>query len=132
MLTGNRKFHRRLGDQFRFPMSAGAVIYQGALVVLSAGFAEPGTTATDLVSVGIAETHQTNSGADGAAHIDVRRDGLFPFANKADDLITLADIGSQCYIVDDVTVARTSATNTRSIAGIVRDVEDDTVWIEFV
>ncbi len=46
--------------------------------------------------------------------------GRHRFANSAaGDLITKADIGAACYIVDDQTVARTNGTNTRSPAGVV-------------
>ena len=41
------------------------------------------------------------------------------------------DIGSDCYIVDDQTVAKTSGTNTRSVAGKVFDVDADGVWVDF-
>ena len=54
------------------------------------------------------------------------------FANSAAaDAITLADIGADCYIVDDQTVAKTSATNTRSVAGKVFDVDAEGVWVDF-
>ena len=54
------------------------------------------------------------------------------FANSASaDLISLADIGADCYIVDDQTVAKTSGTNTRSVAGKVFDVDADGVWVDF-
>ena len=47
------------------------------------------------------------------------------------DAITLADVGSDCYIVDDQTVAKTNGTNTRSVAGKVFDVDADGVWVDF-
>ena len=57
--------------------------------------------------------------------------GTFKFANSAStDQITLADVGASAYIVDDQTVAKTNGTSTRSIAGTIRDVESDGVWIE--
>ena len=38
-----------------------------------------------------------------------------PFANSASgDLITAAEVGSDCYIVDDQTVAKTNGSSTRS------------------
>ena len=47
------------------------------------------------------------------------------------DLIAQADAGSDCYIVDDQTVAKTSGTNTRSRAGIVLAVDaDGGVWVQ--
>lgn len=56
--------------------------------------------------------------------------GSFRFENSAAaDAITLADIGSVAYAVDDQTVARTSATNTRSPAGVIDDVDEYGVWV---
>ena len=58
--------------------------------------------------------------------------GVFRYANSAaGDLIATADIGTVCYIVDDQTVAKTSATATRSPAGIVEDVDANGVWVRF-
>ena len=104
-------------------------IHQGSLVVLDAGHAAPGRTAPALVAVGRAE-HSTTAVAAGDAHVEVRR-GVFKFANSAAaDLIAQADVGTDCYVVDDQTVAKTSATNTRSRAGIVVAVDADGVWVQ--
>jgi hypothetical protein len=43
--------------------------------------------------------------------------------STAGDLIAQADVGTDCYIVDDQTVAKTSGTNTRSVAGKVQEVD---------
>ena len=60
----------------------------------------------------------------------VRR-GVFQFQNSsAGDLIALANLGADCYIVDDQTVALTNGTNTRSVAGKIRDVDAGGVWVE--
>ena len=59
------------------------------------------------------------------------RRGCFRFANSvAADLIALADIGADCFIVDDQTVAKTNGGATRSIAGKIRDVDADGVWVQ--
>jgi hypothetical protein len=55
---------------------------------------------------------------------------VFRWENSANaDLITQAEVGTDCYIVDDQTVAKTSATNTRSKAGRVVSVDDAGVWV---
>ena len=60
------------------------------------------------------------------------RKGTFRFGNSASgDLIAIADIGNDCYIVDDQTVAKTNGTNTRSVAGKVHDVDAEGVWVTF-
>lgn len=111
------------------PVAAGAKIHHGALVVMDAGFAKPGYAAAGLVTLGIAEeTVDNTGGAAGAKRVVVKR-GCFHFANHGADAVTEADIGKDAYVVDDQTVAKTSATNTRSIAGKVVDVDAAGVWI---
>lgn len=131
-LTKDRDTKRRDGVQFSHPLAAATVIYAGALVALNAaGNAVPGATATTLTAVGVAQEHADNStGAIGDVRVEVRR-GVFQFANSAAaDEITRAEIGDSAYIVDDQTVAKTSGTSTRSVAGIIRDVDAGGVWIE--
>jgi len=113
-------------------MLGGVIIYNGALVVLdSSGWAKPGVTATGLIAAGVADQQVDNTdGGDGDLSVVVKR-GVFRLLNSADaDLITQAEIGDACYIVDDETVANTSGENTRSIAGEIVDVDDDGVWVD--
>lgn len=131
--TTERLTQRRHADQFDFPVAAATKVLAGTIVMLnSSGYAKPGTTATDEKAVGIAEaTADNSSGAAGDVSVPVRR-GTFLLANSAStDEITNADYGSTCYVVDNQTVAKTHATNTRSAAGIVRGVTGSGVWVEF-
>lgn len=132
-LTSDRATARRIGTRLNLPMAANAVLYVGALVCINtSGFAVRGATSTTLKGVGVAQQRQDNTGgADGALSIEVDRAGVWRFANTAGDLVTLADIGASAYIVDDQTVAKTSGTGTRSIAGKVVDVDALGVWIQF-
>lgn len=130
-LTQDRNTPRRDGVQFNDPVAASTRIFAGSLVCLNAaGNAVPGSTSTTLTARGVAQEHVDNrDGAAGARRIETRR-GTFPFANSADtDEITRADIGAVAYIVDDQTVAKTHATNTRSEAGVIADVDDAGVWV---
>lgn len=128
-MTGPRKVDRR-EPEYREPIVAAATtIHQGAIVVLEAGVAKPGRTATGLVAIGTAQ----QSAVAGEA-VRVRR-GCFLFENSADaDEITAADIGADAWIVDDQTVARTGAivesNPTRSKAGRIFDVDAYGVWVE--
>lgn len=113
------------------PVADSTKIYAGALVMKNAsGYATKGATATGQVAVGRAnESVDNSSGAAGAKFVTVEA-GEFKFKNSASaDLITIADVGVDCYIVDDETVAKTHATNTRSIAGKVTGVDADGVWV---
>lgn len=131
-LTKDRNTPMRDGRLVVHPVAANKTIYAGSLVVLNAtGYAEPGSTATTLTAVGMAEHRVNNSGGpDGYLTIEVRR-GVFNFSNStAGDLITRTEIGKSCYIVNDHTVAKTTAANTRSLAGKVIDVDSSGVWVE--
>ncbi len=115
------------GQLFTLPVAASKKIFRGALIVLdTSGNAEPGTTATGKRAFGVADEYVDNSsGSAGDVTVDVRR-GIFGFYNSAGgDEITAAEIGHTVYIVDDQTVAKTSAGNTRSPAGAVRMIDQD-------
>ena len=131
-LSKDRNTLRRDGVQFNDPVAASTRIHAGALVCInSSGYAVPGSTAATLKARGVAEAPADNgSGSAGDVSVNSRR-GVFCFGNSSStDEITRADIGANAYIVDDQTVAKTHATNTRSIAGVIRDVDSDGVWVE--
>lgn len=113
-----------------YGVKASTKIWAGALVVLNAGYAVGGSTATGLVAVGRAEHAVDNSaGANGDLTVKVLA-GIFRFDNSASaDLIAITEIGTNCYVVDDHTVAKTSASSTRSVAGIVKNVDAQGVWV---
>lgn len=132
-LTEDRNTIRRDGQEISLPVAASKKIYAGSLVAKdAAGNATPGATATTLLGIGRAEETVDNSaGSAGDKTVQVRK-GVFQFANSASgDEITRADIGKDCYIVDDQTVAKTDGGSTRSVAGRVHDVDADGVWVEF-
>jgi len=130
-LTAARNTPERAGDVFGFPVKAAVKPIQGGIAVLNAGYAAPGTTATGLVAIGrFEETVDNAAGSNGDVSVQVKR-GIFKFGNSsAGDLIAQADVGADCYIVDDQTVAKTSGTNTRSVAGKVVAVDADGVWVK--
>lgn len=113
-----------------FPMTAAVKIFKGSLVVLDAsGNAKPGVTALSLTPVGRAEQTQDNTaGGAGALTINVQP-GVFKFVNLGTDLIAQANVGTNCFVTDDQTVSATSATNTKSVAGRVVQVDTDGVWV---
>jgi hypothetical protein len=130
-LTADRDTKRRDGVQYEFPVAANTTLYAGGIACVNASnYATPGATATTLKSVGVVEETVTNGAVAGAVRVKVRR-GVYRFANSAaGDAIALADVGADCYIVDDQTVAKTTGSATRSVAGVVRDVDADGVWVE--
>lgn len=129
-LTRERDTPRREAHVFSYPVAANALILKGALVVLAAGFAAPGSTATGLITAGRAEeTVDNRGGAAGAVRATVRR-GVLLLTNLPADAVTGADRGADCFVVDDETVARTNGGGTRSRAGRVIDLEGGGVWVE--
>ncbi len=133
-LITDRDTQERLNNKAHVgPAAANKLIYAGALVALDAsGNITPGTTATTLKGAGRAEERVDNStGSAGDKNVPFKK-GVFNFANStAGDAITRADIGNDCYIVDDQTVAKTNGTNTRSVAGKIVDVDARGVWVKF-
>ena len=132
-LTQDRNTLRRDGKQMEPPVAAATKIFGGSIVAINAsGYAVPGATATTLKAAGVAEARADNTGGTaGAIRVRVRK-GPHRFGNSASgDAIALTDIGTDCYIVDDQTVAKTSGSSTRSVAGKVFDVDADGVWVNF-
>lgn len=130
-LAAERGTKVRDNKTFSRKVAAAVKIYQGSLVCLSAtGYATPGAVATTLVADGMAlETVDNSAGAAGDKTVEVRK-GTFQFKNSAAaDAITIAEIGDDCYVVDDQTVAKTNGTATRSVAGKIMDVDAQGVWV---
>ena len=128
--TADRDTPKRRGGQRVFPVAASKACYAGCIAVLSAGRLQPMTTATSLKAVGVFAQGSINAAQD--TLVKTERDGWYRFANStAGDAIALSDVGADCYGVDDTTVAKTDGTGTRSVAGVIRDVDAVGVWIEF-
>ena len=131
-LTKGRNTPRADGDVQSYPVLAATKIQVGGLTALDAsGWAIPGATATTLTAVGRADEEVDNSaGANGALRVKVRF-GTFRYENSAaGDLISAAEIGDDCYIVVDQTVAKTNGTSTRSVAGRIVQVDAQGVWVD--
>jgi hypothetical protein len=127
-LTRPRNTTERYGDCVGFTVAPGVTIFQGALVALEAGNAVPGKTALSLVAIGRAERVVTDDQT-GVSKVEVKR-GTFRYENSSTDRIEHIHVGSDCYIVDDQTVAKTDGGGTRSRAGKVVDVELLGVWVK--
>ena len=121
-LTQDRPTPEREGRLVSDPLAANAVVFAGALYVLDAdGNATPATAAAanPVRAVALARASQP--------HGDQRVDGalgVFRFDNDGDS-ITRADIGSDAFVVDDQTVAKTGTAK----AGVVVDVDEAGVWV---
>lgn len=118
-------------DDLSLPMAANTTCYRGGVVALNrSGYAVPASADITLVVVGVGAQKVVNGSVAGDSSIKVER-GAFGLANSSgDDLITSEDVMRPCFLVDDQTVARTSAMGTRPIAGRVMRVEDGRVFVE--
>lgn len=131
--TTDRDTRSREGKQRNFPLAAVKVNAGSIAAMNNAGYATKGAVSTTLVALGVFVTGVDNSaGNAGDKRADIQRGVWGPFKNSASgDLIALTEVGKDCYIVDDETVAKTNGTNTRSVAGKVYDVDADGVWVDF-
>lgn len=129
-LTADRSTQQRESREASYPVAANTTVYAGSLVALnSSGYLVPAGATATLKVVGRAEEQATCGATAGAVRCTVRR-GTFRWDNStAADLIALADVGSDVYAADDQTVAKTSNSNARPIAGRVMDVDSDGVWV---
>lgn len=112
-------------------VKAATRVWAGGIAVLDAGYLAPGRAATALICIGRFEEDVDNSA--GAAGDKLARvlSGVFRWNNSsAGDLITQADLGAICYIVDDQTVAKTDGSAARSKCGVIVGVDSDGVWVQ--
>ncbi len=97
-------------------------VYQGgrACFDTSTGLVAKAFASTTLVPIGTyVEDQLTVSGQTVLLDLDSEITARWYANSTAGDLIIAADIGKDVYLVDDQTVAKTSATATRSVAGRV-------------
>lgn len=121
------------GKTWADPVAATQTLYVGALAMLntSGDLVRAAATAT-LIMRGVV-TKQSLSAAAGTI-VETAHNLLVRLKNSAAaDEITRAEIGDNCYVVDDQTVAKTSDTNARPVAGkIVQLDASGEVWVEIV
>jgi hypothetical protein len=132
-LTARKNTPERTPEFVTGYLLTNTVAYQGGLAVIdtASGYTRPGLTATGLVAVGrFEETVSATGIASGVMKVRIRP-GIYRFGNSADsDLIAIANRGAPCFIVDDNTVALTDGSSTRSVAGVIRDVDSVGVWVQ--
>lgn len=130
--TPRVKTRSRDGKQFVRKMAPSKILAGTIVMLNSTGFATGGATATGQVADGVAmETVDNVGGSSGDKSVRVEK-GVFCFENSASaDAVALADIGENCYIVDNQTVAKTDGSATRSVAGKIVDVDAEGVWVLF-
>lgn len=128
-LTKDRDTKRRDGVSFSLPAAAGARLYAGSIAGINAdGQAVPAGTAAAVAVLGIVQDHVDNrDGQAGDRQVPIRRGTFAVKAGQAN--LTNAAYGKTVKAVDDESVALADA--GAIVAGIVRAVDADGVWVEF-
>ncbi|CCN69782.1 conserved exported hypothetical protein [Vibrio nigripulchritudo SFn118] len=122
-------YARRSGDKRAYPVAAAVILVASAPVFLSAGLAVPFAAADgNSKFAGIATFDTDNSrGLAGERKAEVEHQE-FALLNNGDILYT--HIGATVYFTSDTAVSVSSATNSRPIAGVVTELDDDIVWVQ--
>lgn len=131
-LTKGRMVDKTIGKQRNFPVAAGAVIYDGAIVVMAGGYARPATYATPSPVVGVALQSVDNStGLAGEKRIEVAL-GVFSVDNSAaPNAVDLTMLNTAPLFMDDQTVAKTGTSGGIAHTGCtVFNVEGFKVWLK--
>ncbi|PTS73804.1 hypothetical protein DBR17_17795 [Sphingomonas sp. HMWF008] len=120
---------------------AAATVFQGGIAMLASGFgraARVGQGGNDLAKIadvatyrvlGVGQASLTGGASDGVMPLDVQSGDWVAKNSAGVDAITVAQIGHYCFIVDDETVARHSASGTRPRAGVVIAVDSTGVLV---
>lgn len=131
-LSADRMTPERSGNARTLPVKGATTLFAGAMAAVNtSGLLVPAGATATLKIVGRNERQIVNAGADAAVSAEVKT-GIFRFNNSAStDAITVADIGNDCYAADDQTVAKTSNSSARPVAGKIFDVDSQGVWVKF-
>lgn len=117
-----------LGRRHNYPVAAATTIYAGGLTAVNAaGDLVPAAATAGLRVVGRSNDQVVNAGAAGVKRCDVDVGVFGPYKNLASHLVTVAMIGSPCYVEDDQTVSCDQV--KQIVAGIVVDVDANGVYI---
>lgn len=114
-----------------FPVAASQLLYQGALVGIDAsGNLAEVTAANGLHVAGASRKRYDNStGAAGDVIAEIEY-GVHRFTNAAaGNALTQADVGKPCFVYDDNTVGKFSAT-AGGVAGVLEEIEGSFVYVD--
>lgn len=120
LMAGRATKEREIRD-IGYPVAAGVKIFGGGMVAFDAsGNARPAANGTVSRCMGVATATVDNlAGAVGAKTVVVRR-SCFQFFTTD---VTVADIGKDCWAVDDQTVTKTVPATNPAKSGVVVSVE---------
>ena len=111
-----------------YKVAAGAVIYRGALCMISdAGYLKPAAAEANAVIAGVATENVDNSGgADGDLDCDVFTEGLHKLNGSG---FVQGDMKAEVYASDDETVSTTQGANEPAVGKIEGVVSGTEVYV---
>ncbi len=115
--------------KLNFGVESSQQIWLGALVMLNNdGYLIDGYASATGIAAGVALQSVLGNAVDGGVTCDVKP-CIAKFDNKSTDKVVQADVGLNCYISDDHTVAHTAG--SLSVAGkvVYIDPVDGGVWV---
>lgn len=113
-----------------YPLAAATKVFAGTLAALDAnGRMVPAADTAGLRVVGRAEDTFDNSAGAAAAISGVAKRSTFKFANSGTQPLLAADIGKECFVEDDQTVAKTSTNKVKAGRFVALDA-DGGVWVD--
>lgn len=117
-------------------LAASTTLFNGTIVAADAsGNLKPAADTAALTVLGVAGRKMINS-AGVAGHPTngpkaSLQAGVFKFATTGANAITVADVGKNCYALDDQTVVRAAGTTNSILVGVVEGMADDgDVWVK--
>jgi hypothetical protein len=114
-------------------IAASTTCFNGTLIATNAsGELRPAADVAGLAVVGVAPIKLVNaSGVAAKAFPPARiRAGVFKFGTTGGSAITAADIGRNCFVLDDQTVVKAAGTTNSIVAGKVEAIDPDGgIWV---
>lgn len=132
--TYSRATPEREGLNFPVPVAAGQLLLAGTLVFITTDGFATNTAAANQICLGTVDIDVDNRlGANGDAHVVVRRARHFLLNNDPADPVMQSNLGEPIYASDNQTLAASDGGGVRSIAGtfVGFDTENPAmVWLE--
>lgn len=116
------------GRTYSLGVNGGSKCLKGCIAMRDVeGYARPGVATSTFVAIGVFEaTYDNTNGNDGDLTAQITS-GMKKLANG--DTIADADVPCIVYVVDNQTVAKSSAGGTRPVAGVAVQVDSDGVRV---
>ena len=133
-LTADRDTDIRRGEVASYPVKASTTIFAGSIVCVetASGYVVPGSDTAGLVFVGIArEKVDNSSGSSGDLEVEVDCAPGMIAELAATGLAQADGDGTQVYVADDQTVAKSGGSNSIKV-GLLREFKSATTAVVMI